>query len=56
MNKPVPPHLTPAAKKVMDFVMAKMQTHAIDLDEGKTGNIRWRKQKGEVEVFFTTTK
>jgi hypothetical protein len=56
MSRLVTPQPTPTAKKVMDAIVAKMQTHANDLDEGKTGNIRWRKQKGQVEVDITTTK
>ena len=56
MNKPVQPGISPEAKKVMDAIWAKMQAHSNDLVEGKTGNIRWRKDKGEVHVESTTTK
>lgn len=56
MKDRVPPHLGPTAEKVMNAIVSKMRAHAADLEEGKTGNIRWRKQKGEVEVEFTTTK
>jgi hypothetical protein len=56
MSDGTPTRVSPVAKKVMNAIIEKMQAHANDLDEGKTGNIRWRKDKGEVNVELTTTK